>query len=91
MNACKKSLTYSHCLNLFKEAEYGISLTKMINDSEDNDDEDKGKDEMKPQISSSPIRSPPPPYEIGFCSYAHFIPIKIKVSCSFYQTFPKDR
>ena len=39
MNAHKKGLKHSHCLNSYEEESKGISLTKMTNDSEDNDDE----------------------------------------------------
>ena len=65
MNAYKKGLKHSHCLNSYEEEAKGISLTNMTNDSEDNDDEGYGKDDMKPQISycaasTSPIRPPLP-------------------------------
>ena len=57
MNAYEKSLTYSHCENSYEEEEYGILMTKMTNDSEDNEGIDNGKDDLKPQISFSHIRT----------------------------------
>ena len=91
----QKGLKHSHCLNSYKEEAKGISLTEMMDNSDDNDDKGECKDDMKPQISycadsTSPIR-PPLPSETGLNSCAYFVHMKSKVSCSVCQKIETDR